>query len=139
MNKVYTAKDVEKLQRIMVMVNEMVDLDAKISDETDTTIGEMVADSRVNVEREADASFQKNIINEALNVLSPSEKAVITLKYGLVSNKFMKLDDVAAIFGVSRQRVSQLELQGLEKLRNYMRTKQYKFEDLIWEECDGIR
>ena len=117
---------VEKLKWLQ-SIKEPSSLDTTIGDDEETTVGDLVADQ--SVEDPNTAIFQEQVsarIREVLTTLDVREQQVIALRYGLGSNKPKTLDEIGKIFGLTRERIRQIEDKALRKLRNPARTNMLK-------------
>lgn len=117
---------VEKLKWLQ-SIKEPSSLDTTIGDDEETTVGDLVADQ--SVEDPNTAIFQEQVsarIREVLTTLDEREQQVIALRYGLGSNKPKTLDEIGKIFGLTRERIRQIEDKALRKLRNPARTNMLK-------------
>ena len=117
---------VEKLKWLQ-SIKEPSSLDTTIGDDEETTVGDLVADQ--SVEDPNNAIFQEQVsarIREVLTTLDEREQQVIALRYGLGSNKPKTLDEIGKIFGLTRERIRQIEDKALRKLRNPARTNMLK-------------
>ena len=117
---------VEKLKWLQ-SIKEPSSLDTTIGDDEETTVGDLVADQ--SVEDPNAAIFQEQVaarIREVLTTLDEREQQIIALRYGLGSNKPKTLDEIGKIFGLTRERIRQIEDKALRKLRNPARTNMLK-------------
>ena len=71
----------------------------------------------------ADQSLLKGRIDEALRSLAPRDREVIELRFGLKDGRARTLDEVASTFGITRERIRQIESRGLDKLRQPERSE----------------
>jgi RNA polymerase primary sigma factor len=111
-----TALEVEALRQT---ARDSVSLETPIGEEGDTELGHLIED--VNAESPAEAAVQadlKNQVDDVLSVLSPRERRVIQLRFGLGDGHQRALDEVARRMGTSRETVRQLERSALDKLRH---------------------
>jgi RNA polymerase primary sigma factor len=95
-----------------------VSLEKPIGDEDDSELGELVADESAPEPFEtASASLQREDVARALDALPGRERSVIELRYGLNGHDPLTLEQVGEAFGVTRERVRQIESNTLKKLR----------------------
>lgn len=115
---------VEKVRQLEAIVKDPVSMDAYLSSDDDTTIGDLVADD--DEYSSIDVLFKEEIISKiqgVLQTLSSREAEVITMRYGLNNSRAKTLDDIGAQLGISKERVRQIEVQALKKLRNPARSR----------------
>lgn len=105
-----------------------ISLDSPLSDSSpDATISDLLADdSQVTPEEELLCSSEKESLERVLNTLSPREKHVIKLRYGLQDGTEYTLADIGRQLGISRERVRQIEDEALRKLRHHTRVQYLK-------------
>ncbi len=91
------------------------------SAEDDTnTIAEIIPDTnQVSPFEYASQSILKEKIGDFLNILTPKERKIIELRYGIKDNKMLTLEQIGKEFGVTRERVRQIESKALEKLKEH--------------------
>jgi RNA polymerase primary sigma factor len=95
-----------------------VSLDKPIGDEEESELGDFVADETIESPFEAATeNLQRQDIQKALDSLPERERQVIELRYGLRGHEPMTLEEVGRAFGVTRERVRQIENNTLKKLK----------------------
>lgn len=95
-----------------------VSLDKPIGEEGENTLEDFLIDERNSPQDESDADQLRQSIEQVLAMLSPREQVVIKLRYGLTDGMPHTLEDVGATYGVTRERVRQIEIKALRKLRS---------------------
>ena len=97
-----------------------VSLEAPINNEEDGKLEDFIADSSDNVHPELAATDQllSSDILKVLETLTPKEKAVVQLRFGIDSGQERTLEEVGRLLGITRERVRQLEFRALKKLRH---------------------
>ncbi len=113
----------DKVKGILKAAQQPISLDRPIGEDEDSSLGDFVEDTKV-VSPSDYASFKllQGEINEVLSELDPREERIIRLRFGLDKDKApMTLEEVGAIFGVTRERVRQIEKKAIGKLRHYKR------------------
>lgn len=122
--KEYTEKDVLYIQQLMRM-NDILSLDAPVTGsdgEVGGTLQDFVQDTENDLVEQAIDKNRIEVIDKILNeCLSPREIRVIQERFGLLDGIPKSLEEIGHTFGVTRERVRQIERQVLVKLRKYMR------------------
>lgn len=122
--KEYTEKDVLYIQQLMRM-NDILSLDAPVTGsdgEVGGTLQDFVQDTEEDLVEQAIDKNRIEVIDKMLNeCLSPREIRVIQERFGLLDEVPKSLEEIGHMFGVTRERVRQIERQVLVKLRKYMR------------------
>lgn len=113
----------EKVREIIKISQEPVSLETPIGEEEDSHLGDFIEDSDAVVPLDA-ASFilLQEQLEEVLNSLSEREREVIKLRFGLVDGHPRTLEEVGKAFGVTRERIRQIESKTLAKLRHPSRS-----------------
>lgn len=118
---------VERVREIMKIAQEPVSLETPIGEEEDSHLGDFIEDEDAPAPAEA-ASFMllKEQLEEVLETLTPREKKVLQLRFGLEDGRSRTLEEVGQVFGVTRERIRQIEAKALRKLRHPSRSKKLK-------------
>jgi RNA polymerase primary sigma factor len=111
--------DVEKIHVIEQINQETVSLEQPIGDDDEkSTRGEFIADDKIlRPDQDASRRILSDQIKEVLDTLSPKERKILELRYGLNDGIQHTLEEVGAEFGVTRERIRQIEAKVHEKLR----------------------
>jgi len=129
-------KSHEKITEILKAARETISLESTVGNDDESTIGDFVKDS--NVLSPEDAASQMMLheqIEKVLNTLNPREAMVLKMRYGLIDGKAKTLEEVGQYFNVTRERIRQIEVKALRKLRHPSRSKHLKvFIGLIEED-----
>jgi len=109
----------ERVREIMKISQEPVSLETPIGEEEDSHLGDFIEDSEVEAPSDA-ASFTmlQDELNKVLNTLNERERKVIQLRFGLQDGHPRTLEEVGREFGVTRERIRQIESKTLSKLRH---------------------
>jgi RNA polymerase primary sigma factor len=118
---------VDRVREIMKIAQEPVSLETPIGEEEDSHLGDFIEDEEALAPAEA-ASFilLKEQLEEVLETLTPREKEVLRLRFGLEDGKARTLEEVGQRFRVTRERIRQIEAKALRKLRHPSRSKKLK-------------
>ena len=118
---------VEKVRDILKIAQEPVSLETPIGEEEDSHLGDFIPDEDASEPSEA-ASFSllKEQLMEVLDTLTPREKKVLELRFGIVDGRTSTLEEVGKEFNVTRERIRQIEAKALRKLRHPSRSKKLR-------------
>lgn len=117
----------EKVQEIKLLSRDPVSLETPVGEEEDSTIGDFIPDMElVSPEEAADNAACREKLKEVLNTLDPRVRDVLKLRFGFDDNIPLTLEDVGKIFGVTRERIRQIEAKGLRQLRHPVKSNKYK-------------
>ncbi len=117
----------DKIRDIYKISQEPVSLETPIGEEDDSHLGDFIKDERnVSPEEYAVNELLKDEIAEVLLTLTEREEKVIRLRFGLDDGKSKTLEEVGQIFGVTRERIRQIEAKALRKLRHPSRSRKLK-------------
>lgn len=117
----------QKVRKIMRISQEPMSLDMPIGQEDSSQLGDFIPDE--NVLGPVDAASRqllKEQIRNALGVLSDREREVLQMRFGLVDGQDHTLEEVGKHFGVTRERIRQIEAKALRKLRHPTRSRQLR-------------
>ncbi|HHX73851.1 MAG TPA: RNA polymerase sigma factor RpoD [Firmicutes bacterium] len=117
----------DRVREILKIAQEPVSLETPIGEEDDSHLGDFIEDQDVQAPAEA-AAFEllKEQLDDVLETLTPREKKVLKLRFGLDDGRSRTLEEVGQVFGVTRERIRQIEAKALRKLRHPMRSKRLK-------------
>lgn len=117
----------ERVREIQKIAQEPVSLETPIGEEEDSHLGDFIEDQDALAPAEA-ASFVmlKEQIEEVLDTLNEREQRVLRLRFGLDDGKARTLEEVGREFGVTRERIRQIEAKALRKLRHPQRSKKLR-------------
>ncbi|KRM56065.1 RNA polymerase sigma factor RpoD [Lacticaseibacillus sharpeae JCM 1186 = DSM 20505] len=117
----------EKVREILKIAQEPVSLETPIGEEDDSHLGDFIEDADAT-SPEDHASYQllKEQLESVLDTLTEREENVLRLRFGLDDGRTRTLEEVGKVFGVTRERIRQIEAKALRKLRHPSRSKQLK-------------
>jgi RNA polymerase primary sigma factor len=117
----------ERVREIVKIAQDPVSLETPIGEEDDSHLGDFVEDR--GAESPLDAASQsmlKTELDEVLGTLTPRERRALQLRFGLIGGQERTLEEVGKRFGVTRERIRQIEAKALRKLRHPSRSKKLK-------------
>ncbi len=118
---------VEKVRRVLKIAQEPISLETPIGEEEDSHLGDFIEDkSVISPARAAAYALLREQMEDVLSTLSKREERVLRYRFGLGDGITRTLDEVGAVFNVTRERVRQIEAKALRKLRHPMRAKRVK-------------
>ncbi|MFC6177081.1 RNA polymerase sigma factor RpoD [Companilactobacillus huachuanensis] len=116
-----------KVRDILKIAQEPVSLETPIGEEDDSHLGDFIEDSdATSPEDHASYELLKEQLENVLDTLTDREENVLRLRFGLDDGRTRTLEEVGKVFGVTRERIRQIEAKALRKLRHPSRSKQLK-------------
>ncbi len=117
----------EKVRYTLKIAQEPVSLETPIGEEEDSHLGDFIADEDASEPMEAASlSLLKEQLSEVMDTLTPREKKVLELRFGMVDGRCHTLEEVGKEFDVTRERIRQIEAKALRKLRHPSRSKKLR-------------
>lgn len=119
--------ELDKVQTVMDLAQATTSLDTPVDDEGETSMGDLIADHSAenplaNIIKEANSQ----IIEAILDTLGAREAEILKMRFGIIGDKAMTLEEVGAHYGLSKERIRQIENKAIRKLRNPARAKMLK-------------
>lgn len=117
----------EKVREILKIAQEPVSLETPIGEEDDSHLGDFIEDHEATSPSEHAAyEMLKEQLEDVLDTLTDREENVLRLRFGLDDGRTRTLEEVGKVFGVTRERIRQIEAKALRKLRHPSRSKRLK-------------
>ena len=117
----------EKVREIQKIAQEPVSLETPIGEEDDSHLGDFIEDQEALAPADAAAyELLKEQLEDVLDTLTEREENVLRLRFGLDDGRTRTLEEVGKVFGVTRERIRQIEAKALRKLRHPSRSKRLK-------------
>ena len=117
----------QKIRDILKIAQEPVSLETPIGEEDDSHLGDFIEDQDATSPADHAAyELLKEQLNDVLDTLTDREENVLRLRFGLDDGRTRTLEEVGKVFGVTRERIRQIEAKALRKLRHPSRSKQLK-------------
>ena len=123
----YMKLEVEKVKEIETLIKDPVSLSTSLNDEDDGTLEDLIADpNQEKPEDRIDNELRAKAINGILSTLDEREKDIIVARFGLNGTRAKTLDELAAEYKLTKERIRQIEQKALHKLRNPARLEALK-------------
>lgn len=117
----------EKVREILKIAQEPVSLETPIGEEDDSHLGDFIEDHEAQSPSDHAAyELLKEQLEDVLDTLTDREENVLRLRFGLDDGRTRTLEEVGKVFGVTRERIRQIEAKALRKLRHPSRSKRLK-------------
>jgi RNA polymerase primary sigma factor len=120
--------EVDKIRHIQKISQETVSLETSVGDsDDDSVLGDFIEDTEtIMPSQNASRKLLKNHVEEVLNSLTPREQKILKIRFGLEDGVTRTLEEVGQEFGVTRERIRQIEAKALEKIRDNLVIKKLK-------------
>lgn len=120
--------DIRKVRQIMRISQDILSLDSPVGGEEDTTLGDFVEDDKyLTPDKAANLTLLKENLYEMLDFLTPRERKIVIMRFGLDGGEIHTLEEVGKEFWVTRERVRQIEAKTLEKLKSHPSADKIRF------------
>ncbi|HEX9889902.1 MAG TPA: sigma-70 family RNA polymerase sigma factor [Nitriliruptorales bacterium] len=118
---------IERLREIRQAARDPVSLDLPVGEEGDATMGELVADEDADDPEEVAALIlTQSLVREVLDTLNERERGIVEARFGLTDGQVSTLEEIGVRYGVTRERIRQIEAKTLTKLRHPSRAERLK-------------
>lgn len=120
--------EVEKIYQIEKISQDTISLELPIGDDDDRSrLSDFIADDKMtSPDQEVSHSILTDQITEILDTLSEKERKILEMRHGLLDGTYHTLEEVGKEFGVTRERIRQIEAKALEKIRQHEKARQLK-------------
>ena len=117
--------DVDKIHNIERIDQQTISLETPVgNDDDNSTLGEFLADEKIiSPDNQAARRILKDQIKDILDDLSPKERKILEMRHGLEDGVMRTLEEVGKEFGVTRERIRQIEAKAHEKIRDHEKSK----------------
>lgn len=123
----YLNEDLEKVQTILDISQAVSSLDVAVDEDGETSVGDLVADHNAesgygNLVKEANSQ----IVRAVLDTLPTRESEIMKMRFGIDQEKAMTLEEVGKVYGITKERIRQIENKAIRKLRHPARARMLK-------------
>lgn len=120
--------EVEKVYQIEKISQDTISLELPVGDDDDRSrLSDFIADDKMtSPDQEVSHSILSDQILDILDTLSEKERKILEMRHGLIDGTYHTLEEVGAEFGVTRERIRQIEAKALEKIRQHDRARRLK-------------
>ncbi len=120
----WLGEPVEKVEEIHKLAKEPMSLDQMVGEDSDATIGEFIPNPNAEMPSEhlEGVALRKSIL-QALSTLTPREEKVLRMRYGIDERTNYSLEEIGNVFNLTRERIRQIEIKALKKLRHVTRSR----------------
>lgn len=119
--------EVEKVHHILKISQEPVSIEAPVGEEEDSRLADFIEDKEsVTPDEAATYELLKEHINEILSLLTPREQRILRMRFGLDDGRSHTLEETGQEFGVTRERIRQIESKALQKLKKHRESKKLR-------------
>lgn len=114
----------KKVEYILQIAQDTISLDISVGDDDESILSDLLIDtSLISPMQYAENQYYKERVDALLSTLTPREEQIIKLRYGLIDNIQHTLEEIGREFGITRERVRQIEIKAIRRLRHPSRIK----------------
>jgi len=117
---------VSKVTEALVIDDSLISFDSLLGEEEDTRLGDMISSSSDDIEVNIFDNIKNDVLADVLSTLLPKEAEILRLRFGFEDGGIKTLEEVGKIYGVTRERIRQIENRAIEKLKNPTRARRLK-------------
>ncbi len=115
--------DIEKVEHIQKISQEVLSIEQPVGDEEDSVLADFIKDEQnITPDQAVTRALLKDLIHEILIDLSDREQKILNMRFGLEDGMQHTLEEVGKVFGVTRERIRQIEAKALEKIREHQKS-----------------
>lgn len=116
--------DVEKVQHIQKISQEVLSIEQSVGDEDDSTLSDFIPDEKnLSPDQNVNRALLRDVIKDILTDLTEREQKILSMRFGLEDGVSHTLEEVGKVFGVTRERIRQIEAKAIEKIREHQKSK----------------
>ncbi len=120
---------IDKVEHIMKISQETVSLESPVGEEEDSNLGDFIPSAEHGPEEQAIYQLLRDHVGEFLQYLSPREQKILRMRFGLDDGRTHTLEEVGEEFGVTRERIRQIEAKALQRLKKH--EESHKLQDYL--------
>ncbi len=120
---------VDKVEHIMKISQETVSLESPVGEEDDSNLGDFIPSAELSPEEQAVHQLLRDHVAEFLQFLAPREQKILRMRFGLDDGRTHTLEEVGEEFGVTRERIRQIEAKALQRLKKH--EESHKLQDYL--------
>lgn len=120
---------IDKVEHILKISQETVSLESPVGEEDDSQLGDFIPSAELGPDEQATYQLLKEHVSEFLQYLSPREQKILRMRFGLDDGRTHTLEEVGEEFGVTRERIRQIEAKALQRLKKH--EESHKLQDYL--------
>jgi RNA polymerase primary sigma factor len=120
---------VDKVEHILKISQETVSLESPVGEEEDSNLGDFIPSAELGPDEQATYQLLREHVGEFLQYLSPREQKILRMRFGLDDGRTHTLEEVGEEFGVTRERIRQIEAKALQRLKKH--EESHKLQDYL--------